>query len=316
MIKDLVTIITPCYNGEKYIERFLESILNQSYKNIELILVNDGSTDKTEEIVLSYKNKFLKENIELKYIYQKNSGQAEAINKGLNIFKGEFLTWPDSDDTLHPNSIEEKVKFLKENKQFGFVRTSANIVKEETGEIIGALEHKNRKVKEDLFEDFIFENDVWYAPGCYMVKTEAFIDSNPKCKIYASRGGQNWQMLLPIAYKYKCGYISKKLYNYYVRKDSHSHSNIDNLDIQLKRLESYEDILRTVLSEMGLLENYEEKLNIKYSKKRFKLAFYRNNKELLNKEYKNLKSKKGIDYKIRIMFIIHKNRIIRKILKI
>ena len=54
----LVSIITPCYNGEKFLERFLDSVLNQTYENIELILVNDGSTDKTDDIANKYKNKF------------------------------------------------------------------------------------------------------------------------------------------------------------------------------------------------------------------------------------------------------------------
>lgn len=205
MIKDLVSIITPCYNGEKYINRFLESVLNQTYKNMELIIINDGSTDLTEKIIMEYKEKFKKNKISLKYIYQENRGQAEAINKGLKVFEGEFLTWPDSDDTLEENSIKEKIEFLKENNQYGFVRTNANIIDEDTGEIIGKLQHENKEnVKENLFEDLIFENDVWYAPGCYMVKTEAFMETNPQMSIYPSRGGQNWQMLLPISYQYKC----------------------------------------------------------------------------------------------------------------
>ena len=108
----LVSIIVPCYNGEEFVCRFLDSIIIQSYCNIELIFINDGSTDRTEEIVLSYIQKFDDKNITLKYIYQKNGGQADAINQGLQVFEGEFLTWPDSDDTLHKDSIRNKVNFF------------------------------------------------------------------------------------------------------------------------------------------------------------------------------------------------------------
>ena len=308
MVKDLVSIITPCYNGENYISRFLDSILNQTYKKIELIIINDGSYDKTQDIIMSYKEKFTNNNIDLIYIYQDNSGQAEAINKGLKVFKGEFLTWPDSDDTLDKESIKEKVEFLKKNQQYGYVRTMANIINERTGQKTGILQPKNKKnIKENLFEDLIFENDVWYAPGCYMVRSEAFIDTNPECTIYPSRGGQNWQMLLPIAYKYKCGYIPKCLYNYYVRDNSHSHSDINDINKQLAKLAGYREILNVVLSQIGLFEKYEKRLDIKYTKKRFKLAFRLNEKEMLKTEFKKLRNQGKIDFKILLMYIIRKN---------
>lgn len=306
MIKGLVSIISPCYNGEKYVKRFLESVLVQTYNNIELIMVNDGSIDGTEKIIKSYIDKFKESNIKFYYIYQNNQGQAESINKGLKIFNGEFLTWPDSDDVLHPDSIKEKVEFLIKHPDYGLVRTTANIIDEESGKIIGNLKPKKNKVKENLFEDLIFENDVWFAPGCYMVRTKAFLDSNPNCKIYNSRGGQNWQMLLPITYKYKCGFISKNLYDYYIRKDSHSHQGIENKKIQLEKIEEYRNILTTVLNEMGLLEKYKEKLDLKYSKKKFKIAFKFKDINLLKKEYSNLKKKFALDNKIRLMYIIRK----------
>ena len=74
-MKPLVSIITPCYNGESYITCFLDSILYQTYPNIELWIVNDGSKDKTEEIILSYKSKFDDKGYKLNYIYQENAGQ-------------------------------------------------------------------------------------------------------------------------------------------------------------------------------------------------------------------------------------------------
>ena len=107
-----VSIITPCYNGEMYVERMLNSVLEQDYNNIEFILINDGSTDKTEAIVKKYETKFKKKGIDFIYIYQSNSGQAAALNKGLAIFKGDYLTWPDSDDMLSKDSISKKVEFL------------------------------------------------------------------------------------------------------------------------------------------------------------------------------------------------------------
>lgn len=304
MEKGLVSIISPCYNGEKYIRRYLESILKQTYEKIELIIIDDGSEDNTKKIILEYKIKFEERGINLIYVFQENAGQAEAINKGLQLFKGEYLTWPDSDDTLEPESIKRKVEFLNENPQYGFVRTPANIIDDKTNKIIGYLKPKNKKIKEELFEDFIFENDIWFAPGCYMVRTEAFLNVLPERKIYPSRSGQNWQMFLPISFDYRCGYISEYLYNYYVRENSHSHDKNNDLQAQLLKLEGYKDILITVLSQMNLLEKYKERLNIKYSKKRFNLAYRFKEKELLKEEYSFLKNKHKLDIKTIIKYII------------
>ena len=68
----IVSIITPCYNGENYVQRFLDSILAQTYSSIELIIINDGSIDNTEKIVYGYKESLKTRNIKLVYIYQEN----------------------------------------------------------------------------------------------------------------------------------------------------------------------------------------------------------------------------------------------------
>ena len=81
-----VSIITPCFNGEKFISRYFDSILEQTYKNIEVIFINDGSTDTTEKIVEQYISTFNKHGIEFIYIYQENKGQAAALNNGLKKF--------------------------------------------------------------------------------------------------------------------------------------------------------------------------------------------------------------------------------------
>ena len=81
MDKPLVSIITPCYNGETFLHRYFESILAQTYPNLELIFVNDGSTDKTEEIAMSYQKKLCEKGIRYIYLEQENAGQAAALNK-------------------------------------------------------------------------------------------------------------------------------------------------------------------------------------------------------------------------------------------
>jgi len=98
MTDPLVSIVTPCYNCENHISRYLDSIIGQTYKNIELVLINDGSNDNTESIINSYTSKLKKRGIDLIYITQKNSGVSEALNTGLKHFSGDYR--PDSPGDL------------------------------------------------------------------------------------------------------------------------------------------------------------------------------------------------------------------------
>ncbi|MDZ4992178.1 glycosyltransferase [Clostridium perfringens] len=97
-----VSIIIPVYNCEDYIEKCLESIVSQLYKNIEIIIINDGSTDNTGEIIKKYVYGFNN----IKYINQKNSGPSQARNTGINEATGEYLVFVDSDDTIEPLYIK------------------------------------------------------------------------------------------------------------------------------------------------------------------------------------------------------------------
>ena len=163
-MEKLVSIIVPCFNGEKFIERFLKSILDQTYKKIELIFINDGSTDGTEEIVLSYQKKMEKRGIKFIYISQENKGQAAAINRGLKIFKGEYMTWLDSDDLIDSYNIEKKVKFLEENKTYGSVVSKIKVVSEENINTTLEIKEWKNKNKNNYFEDVILERDILF--GC------------------------------------------------------------------------------------------------------------------------------------------------------
>lgn len=317
-MEEKVSVVTPCYNGEDYVKRFLNSILEQTYNNIELIFINDGSTDKTEEIVKSYKSKFKENNIDFKYIYQENAGQAAALNKGLKAFNGDYLTWPDSDDILTPDSIEKKVEFLEKNEEYKLVRTDAKVVKEDDfNHTIRFLsnKHKNR-FKEKLFDDLILENHVWFAGGCHLVKKEAFLEANPEREIYISNGGQNWQMLLPVVKKFKCGYIDESLYIVVARHNSHSRS-LNTLNEKLNRAEEHRNILLNTISGLDVdQDKYFKIIDEKYKRKKFYLAVNYKNKELADEYYNIFRNKYEIDFKDKLHYIRTKNRIFDFLFKV
>ncbi|MFR6064427.1 MAG: glycosyltransferase family 2 protein [Eubacterium sp.] len=106
---DLVSIIVPVYNSEKYIKTIIKQILDQTYKNIELILVNDGSTDNSDLIIKSFLG-----DRRIKYISQINSGPSKARNTGLKNVKGQYITFIDSDDSIDHSYIEKLYKGIIE----------------------------------------------------------------------------------------------------------------------------------------------------------------------------------------------------------
>lgn len=101
----LVSIIIPVYNGANYMREAIDSALAQTYSNIEVIVVNDGSTDNTEEIALSYGDK-------IRYFYKDNGGVSSALNLGIREMKGEYFSWLSHDDKYTPHKIENQVSIL------------------------------------------------------------------------------------------------------------------------------------------------------------------------------------------------------------
>lgn len=287
----LVTIMTPCYNGETYVHRFFESVLRQTYPNLELIFVNDGSQDRTEEIALGYSQALKDRGIRYQYIYQENGGQAAAINQALKIFRGEYLTWPDSDDWMSDDCIEKKVTYLQTHPEKGYVLCRTAVVTE--ADISKKVEIFYRKNTDNgwLFDDLIFENDIYFAPGGYLVRSSAFLDALPSRHIYECKTGQNWQLLLPIAYKYECGFLDDILYYYLIRGDSHSRAE-RNFSQLYEKTFRHQDTLETVVASMDMPEDekrsYLSRIRVKYYRLRMHLGRLAGEKEVVQEAYASL----------------------------
>lgn len=302
MKKPLVSIITPCYNGETFVSRFLDSVLAQTYKNIELIIVNDGSTDKTEEIILSYEKSMQDTDISFIYLSQENKGQSAALNKGLKIFKGDYLTWPDSDDILDENYVKIKTNFLENNLDIGMVISKCRMIDEDNFNQIGVLQRTPPKENDNLFHDLIALENVFFTPGGYMVRSEEFLKINPKRDINENRVGQNWQMLLPMAYYSKYAYINEFLYDYLVRVSSHSRQE-KSKDKILEKYNNHKLLLINIINDMNIKEK-EEYLNIIEDmtlKRRLNLAYQFNDRELFDENYRLLKNNNLLNPRFRLM---------------
>lgn len=232
MSQKLVSIITPCYNGEKYIHRLLDSILMQTYNNIEMFVIDDGSTDNSAEVIKSYVSKFKKRGYKLTYAYQSNQGQSVAINHALKLVKGDYLVWPDADDFYTSlESISTMAAALDTSgDEVSMVRVQYNVVGEKEEPINQLGVNDITRHKTDLFEDAIFgANGFWYPPGGYMAKISKFDELIPGREIYTEKdAGQNFQLYLPLLYRKKCLTIEEYLYTIVAHDDSHSRNVATN----------------------------------------------------------------------------------------
>lgn len=163
ILKDVVSIIVPVYNAEKYISKCLESILRQSYKNIELLLLNDGSSDNSLKIIKEYAKKY---NF-IKIFTHKNKGVGFTRNIGIKNAKGRYIVFVDSDDFIDENYIE---MLLKSIKNYDAVFSGYKSVKE-NGEILSInsldksewAKYKYTGILGKMYKtDYLLENEIFY----------------------------------------------------------------------------------------------------------------------------------------------------------
>lgn len=154
-MQDLISIIVPIYNVEKYITRCLDSIINQTYKNIEIILVDDGSPDNCGEICDDY----AKIDNRIKVIHKKNKGVSSARNSGINIAKGKYIMFVDGDDWIEKNMVEDMYEKIIINNceivrcNFFIDNTETAVINERRILNLGLVSTK--KEKEKILEDMI-----------------------------------------------------------------------------------------------------------------------------------------------------------------
>ncbi len=116
MNNDLISVVVPCYNVEKYLEKCVESIINQTYQNLEIILVDDGATDRTPELC----DKLALIDSRIKVIHKSNCGVSEARNTGIESANGKYITFFDSDDWVEPDTIKFAFEKMTDNN-FDFI---------------------------------------------------------------------------------------------------------------------------------------------------------------------------------------------------
>jgi len=123
----LVSVLLPVYNGEKHLRETLYSVINQTYQNLEIVAINDGSTDSSKKIL----GEFAKIDSRIKIINKKNGGIVSALNRGINEARGDFLSRIDSDDVNFPKKIEQEMKVMLSDDNIVLVCSSFEVMNED-----------------------------------------------------------------------------------------------------------------------------------------------------------------------------------------
>jgi glycosyltransferase involved in cell wall biosynthesis len=160
----LVSVMMPAYNAEQYIGQAIESLLAQSYPDWELIVVNDGSTDGTAEIVTQFAD------ARLKVFHQANAGEAAARNSALKQMQGEFVAFLDADDLFLPHHLEVMVKYLQTHPNCGGVYSDGYYI-DQAGTRLKPLSSRRRgPFVGRVFEEAVYASDLFGPPVCVVLR--------------------------------------------------------------------------------------------------------------------------------------------------
>lgn len=227
----LVSVVIPCYNHAGYVKESIESVLGQSYKNFELIVVNDGSTDNSLEVIEALSNQH-----GFRVISQSNAGLTAAIDTGLKASSGKYFVSFDSDDIMLPDRLALQVQHMEASPGVGCCGANFEYISAD-GRRVGGAPRRTKAIYK--FRD-VFENPhVWVGAGTSMYRSAA-IDQAGGFDLDISI--QDFQMELKVTYiGYDISFI-EDVVSLYRRHDENMSSNYKkNFYVYLKTLERYKD---------------------------------------------------------------------------
>ncbi len=303
----LVSVCVPCYNVAPYIGRLLTSLIEQTYKHLEIILVDDGSTDETHEIITAYIPQLKQEGYNVIYVRQENGGQSAAINTGLKYVTGEFFTWPDADDWMTPNAIEKLIQFLLTHPNVHMVRGNVQVCNETPYSLHECIISKELQPYHIInFYEKLLVSNAWFAPIATMIRFSSFLEANGGRDIYVSKqAGQNWQLMLPIASQYECWQLPEVLGYYLIRENSHSRQ-ANNFQKKYDYLVMCEDVLVNTIKKLSLrtLPRDIKLASLFFTRQRFFLALENSSFKMAVHEYKKLFTIVSIKEKLKKAYLL------------
>jgi glycosyltransferase involved in cell wall biosynthesis len=265
-----VSVIIPTYNSAKFILESLNSAIQQTYKDIEIIVVDDGSTDNTKQVLAPFMDKIC-------YIYKDNGGAASARNTGIKHATGKYIAFLDADDIWLPEKLELQMKLFSQNKDIDWIHTNLILIDE------SGIEQGIRKLPPDFATKDIFYTlfmEYWTLTSSIIIKRGCldivgeFDESLPV--------NQDYDLWLRMAHHYKIGYIDQPLTKYRI----HQAQNTKKIDLLCY---CEKKVIEKAIRNFPQLANQSKLLNIRFGKLFFDWGhrhFDLNNLQMANEKFK------------------------------
>ena len=226
-----ISVLMPVYNAEKFLKEAIDSILNQTFKDFEFLIINDASTDKSKEIILSYKD------VRIRYFEnKKNLGQAETMNKGLKIARAELIARMDADDISFSNRFELQYKEMKNDKKIVVLASNFDVM-DESGKFLYAEKYANSP--EEIYYILQFKDCLGHPTVIF--RKHIILDIFNGYDI--DHEAEDYELWLRVCQQYKISKINTSLLKYRISKNSRMGAtgkllNDDAILIAKKNLES------------------------------------------------------------------------------
>lgn len=267
----MVSINLCCYNSEKYLRETLQSIINQTYKNWELIAVNDGSSDSTEAIILEFK----KQGYPIQYHYHPNKGLPASRNKALELSRGEYIAFIDHDDLWLPDKLEKQVVVFESHPDADFQYSNYFILKNKRK----VLASGKRQPQGHVFERFLRHYPVAALTAMVRKKAMVRLDSLFDESLNLA---EDYDLFMRLLYESKAVYEDEPLAVYRTHADMGS----------IKFINKWPDEVEYVIKKFGnLYQGFEKNYTEALSSRRLELEYSRARIYMKTGDLKSARSK-------------------------
>ena len=313
MNNPLISVIIPAYNADKLITKTLDSILAQTYRPLEIIVVDDGSTDETAKVVKNYENNKLVNKVDtnhkitqinragigLVYIRQENRGPSKARNTGIKAAKGEYIAFLDADDCWSHDKLEKQIGLFKKEPNLDIIFTDTKITRRENHEIEEFFVFKKKGLDKNFFgHEFMVLRPFEKLIGTNFMHTSSVITKKAcfRDAIFFNEKrhyAEDWELWLKMSLYFIFGYVNDVCVHKIERGDGLSSNKLDmylstmdimesfieNNKIEIDKLNLKDNFLSQYLKEqykwMGyyLMQNKNNKMARIYYRKSFKKSF-------------------------------------------